>query len=298
MENEQRSSIDPHKLSLALIHQQQKSTREIDSSASSEFPMNMRPAPAGSEDSAETLLAKQQSAFSNKPEHFHGPSLTPRRLMNKQLINSHAFAHGSDEDKLAPLGFEPEGIETCTPPVERWSSDLLDTLNTAEGFKLFYNYLQGKNCQILLEFWNDCEEYKRMAPTSPQVRSAAANAILQKYYQSKNYPLLEIRDATRSKISQQMNDSVVDCHLFDEALSMALSNMKNNYYPSFLAGFDSPKGLYDRHCVGKFHSGYLPPLLEEKELGLGDIEEDNFEQKSTRQTGIGGKTEVQLSRAR
>ena len=290
MENEQRVSIDPHNLCTALIRQQQKSTREID-----ELPMNMRPAPAGSEDLAETHPSKGIATSSNKHELIYGPSLTPRRVMNKQSLNSGGFAHSSDEDKLAPLGFEPEGIETCTPPIERWSSDLVDMLNDTDGFNLFYGYLKDKNCQILLDFWNECEEFKRMAPTSPQKQCAAAKAIFQKFFQSKYYPLLEIRDVARCKIAQQVNDSVVDCHLFDEALSMTLANLKNNHYSSFLdfaqASCDSPKGLYDRHCVGKFRGSYLPPLLEEKELGLGDIEEDNYKEQSkcSGHSGISGK---------
>ena len=288
MENELKSLAEPHNLSLVLILLQQISTREMDSSVVSEFPMNMRPAPAGSEDSAETLRAKDQQAFSNKP--VPSSNLTPRRVINKLSINSHGFAYGLDEDKLAPLGFEPEGTETCTPLVERWSSDLLDTLKDAEGFKLFYNYLLSKNSQILLEFWNECEDFKRSARSSPQTLYSAAKAIFQKYYQSKHYPLLELRDATRSKIAQQMNDSVVDCHIFDEALSMALTNMKNNHYQSFLAGFsDSSKGFYDRHCAGKLQLNYLPPLLEEKELGFCDFEDDNFDPKCTGQAGVCGK---------
>lgn len=290
MENEQKDSTDTPNLCTALIHQQQKSTREIDSSMN-DLSVNMRPAPAGSEDSTESLPGKGMPPISGKTELSCGAVLTPRRLVNKQSLNSHGFTHSSEEDKLAPLGFEPEGIETFTPPVERWSSDLLDMLNDTDGFKLFYDFLKAKNCEILLDFWQDCEEFKRLTPAPPQMLTKAAKDIFQKFFQSKSYPLLEIRDAAKSKIAQQVNDSTLDCHLFDEALSMALASLKNDHYPAFLdsaeAGFDSHGGIYDRRSAGKFQGSYLPPLLEEKELGLGDIEEDNFE--FDQQTKIAGR---------
>lgn len=274
---EQKSSNAPRKLHSAPTQRQQKCTREIEAAA----PTAMRPAPTG-QDSGESDRPKETRISKCDPSTW---SLTPRRFTNKEAL---LMRHSSEEEKLAPLGFEPEGSAAATPPCE-WPSNFEDLLADSRGFELFSEYLRQENCEILLEFWQACQSFRQMAPTSYHMR-ASAKAIFQRFVHSRVENALAVRDSTRSKIAQHVNDQLIAADLFEEALSEVTDNMKNNHYSNFLnsnlwkeygqmdVSGGSPKEFYDQPPYDdRFRGGYLPTLPEEKVLGFDEIEEEQFE---------------------
>ena len=265
---------------------QQKSTREIlQAGSAADCPTNMRPPPTG-EDSNDTERSKGNLLASSKPESFlSSPRMTPRRFSKKESITTHGYSGlESDEEKLAPLGFEPEGSAASTPQCERWPTSLSDMLMDCQGFDSFYQFLRQENSEILLDFWRISESFKRMAPISQEMRTIA-KAIFQKFIFAGSPDALEISDTTRNKIAEHVNDQPVDCGLFEEALTEVMAEMKNNHYPRFMntnlykeciqSGGESPKDVCERYSqTARFHGRYLPTLPEEKVLGFDEIEDD------------------------
>lgn len=272
--------------------QQKSSTREIlQVGSATQCPTSVRPPPTG-EDSKDTERSKGTMLASFKQESFlASPRMTPRRFSKKNSIAVHGHSGlESDEEKLAPLGFEPEGSAASTPQCERWPTSLSDVLTDCQGFICFYQFLRQENSEILLDFWKACVCFKRMAPTSPETRTTA-KAIFQKFISAGSCDVLEIRECTKNKIAQHINDQPVDCELFEEALSEIMAYLKNDHYPRFMntslykecvqSGGESPKDICDRfpQQTARFHGGYLPTLPEEKVLGFQEIEDggDRFE---------------------
>lgn len=278
--------------------QQKSTTREIlQAGSAADCPTTMRPPPTG-EDSNDTERSKGNLLVSMRPDSFlSSPRMTPRRFSKKESIAMRGCSGlETEEEKLAPLGFEPEGSAASTPQCERWPTSLNDMLMDCHGFNSFYHFLRQENSEILLDFWRASESFKRMAPISHEMRTSA-KAIFQKFIFSGSCDALEISDPTRTKIAQHVNDQPVDCGLFEEALSEVMANMKNNHYPRFMnttlykeciqSGGESPKVLCERYShTSRFHGGYLPTLPEEKVLGFDEIEDDGdqFEFEQHRQS--------------
>ena len=266
--------------------QQKSTTREIlQAGSAADCPTTMRPPPTG-EDSNDTERSKGNVLGSSKPESFlSSPRMTPRRFSKKESIAVHGYSGlESDEEKLAPLGFEPEGSAASTPQCERWPTSMNEMLMDCQGFDSFYQFLRQENSEILLDFWRVSQSFKRMAPISPEMRTTA-KAIFQKFIFAGSSDALEISDTTRSKIAEQVNDQPVDCGLFEEALTEIMADMKNNHYPRFMntslykeciqSGGESPKDVCERYSqTARFHGRYLPTLPEEKVLGFDEIEDD------------------------
>lgn len=287
--------------------QQKSTTREIlQAGSAADCPTTMRPPPTG-EDSNDTERSKGNLLASMKPDSFlSSPRMTPRRFSKKESnVMRGCSGLETEEEKIAPLGFEPEGSAASTPQCERWPTSMSDMLMDCQGFNSFHQFLRQENNEILLDFWRAIESFKRMAPISHEMRTTA-KAIFQKFIFFGSCDALEISDPTRTKITQHVNDQPVDCGLFEEALSEVTANMKNNHYPRFMnttlykeciqSGGESPKGLCERYShTARFHGGYLPTLPEEKVLGFDEIEDDGdqfeFEQhhKSVKGLSLCGK---------
>ena len=282
MDEEQRLPKGPRKVYYAQRESQQKSTRE--NITADDCPTTMRPPPTG-EDSNDTERSKGNLPALAKQDSFvSSPRMTPRRFSNKDSVTLRRHSgQESDEEKIAPLGFEPEGSAASTPQCERWPMTLYDTLMDCQGFNSFYHYLKEENCEMLLDFWRACESFKRMAPLSFEMRTAA-KAIFQKFIYSGSSDALEMAESTRTQIAKHVNDQPVDCNLFEVALSEIIANMRNNHYPRYVntsfykecvqSGSESPKGFERYPYASRFHGGYLPTLPEEKVLGFDEIEDD------------------------
>jgi len=225
----------PKRLCYSLGSLEPQSTREIESGNSDLCTMH-RPPPTG-EDSTENVRSKEGLTGPTKGESYDCPSprLTPRRCTAKELPASCGVSHTSEEDKLAPLGFEPEGEAVSTPTFREPSgSCFTDMLNDSEGSYVFYQYLRRVNCDILMDFCRACDDFRGMVPTSPQTL-ATAKAILQQYILTRETcDDLGIKASTRAKIAELVCVQPIDPLLFEEAYSEVVANMKNIHYKTFL----------------------------------------------------------------
>lgn len=280
------------------------STREIESANGRLYDMP-RPPPTG-EDSSENDRSKEGLVGQFKTESYEPPSprLTPRRSTAKELPVSRGASLATDEEKLAPLGFEPEGQAVSSPTFhERLGTCFTDMLSNCEGSYVFYQYLRRINRDILLDFCRTCDDFRGMVPTSPQTRSTA-KAIFQKYiFSRETCELLGIKESTRSIIAEHISDQPTDPLLFEQACSEVMMNLKTTYYESFLSS-SFYKEFPETHCEspkiinemvapysGRFQGGYLPTLPEEKVLGFGEeIEEFEYDQQCKNAKGLSGLT--------
>lgn len=266
-----------------LDSQQAQSTRETES-LNSELCTMPRPPPTG-EDSSETIRSKEAVSGSSKAE-CPSPRLTPRRYTAKELPAS--YVHTSDEDKLAPLGFEPEG-EAVSTPTFREAGCFSDMLSDSEACFIFYQYLRRINCHILLDFCRACDEFRAIVNTAPQ-KLSTGKAIFQQYVASRGTcDQLGIKPSSRSKIAELISVQPIDPQLFEEACSQVVANMKNLHYKAFLNSsfFKDSEVQVESKIINEPYNrryqsgGYLPTLPEEKVLGFGDEMEDfEYEQHS------------------
>lgn len=255
-----------------------------------------RPPPTG-EDSSEADRTKEGLINSSKLESYECPSprLTPRRYTSKDLPAMCCGVSGED-DKLAPLGFEPEGEAVSTPTFqESTSSCFTDLLNDSEGSFVFYQYLRRVSGHILMDFCRACEDFRGMVPTSPQTLSAAKTIFQQFILTRETCEQLGIKTTTRSKIAELVSIQPVDPLLYDEAYTQVVANMKNLHYKSFLnsnfykefTATQSESKIVNDGYNRRFQGGYLPTLPEEKVLGFADEEVEDFEFEQHCKSGKG-----------
>ncbi|EDO44861.1 predicted protein [Nematostella vectensis] len=252
----------------------------------------LRPAPTG-QDSSESDFASVSEAGIVKDDDLKSSvaQLTPRRFTSRDLQENRDRLC-TDEDKLAPLGFEPEGRAVSSPTYcERWANSFTDLLNDSDGSNLFYKYLRREGASILLDFSRECEAYRRMVPTSTQMRTTAKTLFQKFVYPRQFCELLGVKDTTRTQIAHHVNDQPADPALFDGAYAEVVSYMKKCHYVGFVNSNlykDFTQAHRDTETLtlgertpqypGRYHSGYLPTLPEEKVLGFGEeIEEEQFE---------------------
>lgn len=276
------------------------STREIESANGRLYSMP-RPPPTG-EDSSENDRSKEGLVGQFKTDSYEPPSprLTPRRSTTKELPVSRGASLATDEEKLAPLGFEPEGQAVSSPTFhERLGTGFTDMLSSSEGWYVFYQYLRRINRDSLLDFCRTCDDFRGMVPTSPQTR-ATAKAIFQKYiFSRETCEILGIKESSRTKIAEHIIDQPTDPLLFEQACSEVMMNLKTTYYESFLNS-SFYKEFGESHCEspkiineivapysGRFQGGYLPTLPEEKVLGFSEeIEEFEYGQQCKNVKGL------------
>lgn len=274
---------DPSRPSNCVDLLEAQNTREI---ASNDLCTMPRPPPTG-EDSSESVRSKEGSS---KIESYECPSprLTPRRYTKEFPVGYCGVSHSSnDEDKLAPLGFEPEGEAVSTPPFrESSTSCFADLLNDSEGSFVFYQYLRRVNGHILMDFCRACEDLRGMVPTAPQTLSTAKAIFQQFILPGETCDQLGIKTSTLSKMAELISIQPIDPTIYEEAYAQVVANMTNLHYKSFLnssfykeftATQTEPKILNDGYNR-RFQGGYLPTLPEEKVLGFGDEEDFEFEQ--------------------
>lgn len=254
-----------------------------------------RPPPTG-EDSSESDRTKEGLANSTKLDSYECPSprLTPRRYKSKDLPAMCGVIH--EDDKLAPLGFEPEGEAVSTPTFhESTSSCFTDLLSDPDGSFVFYQYLRRVNGHILMDFCRACEDFRDMVPTSPQTLSTA-KTIFQQYILAREIcEQLGVKANTRSKIAELVSVQPVDPLLYEEAYTQVVTNMKNLHFKSFLnsnfckelTATQSESKIVNDGYNRRFQGGYLPTLPEEKVLGFVDDEVEDFEFEQHCKSGKG-----------
>ena len=217
---------------------------------------------------------------------------TPRR---SNLDRSAAGRDGGADD--APLGFEPEGsatgsppfTEQGTPPCCRWARSLKQLLADRDGVRLFKQFLDQEQCAATLDFWFACNGLKIVpAADSARIRSLV-RLIYKKYVKSGQ---VSLRADVRRAIADHVRQGPVTQALFNEAQRDIEATMRSESYALFLksdlylqyvqAECDSPKSTASGGTAVTAVEvvppapapgpGGLPTLHEGEELKGEDIE--------------------------
>ena len=230
------------------------------------LPTSQRPPVPGEENETPSI-----STASNTKER--SPSATPRR---STLVSAMKLGLEGIEEDEAPLGFEPEGSASVTPPYTRWTESLHALLSDEDGICLFKQFLVQEKAQDPLLFWLATEGFKKKSADDPK-RNELAKVIYKKFIKADGQQAVKISAVLRTNIAGMVRSSVFDETLFDAAQAEVEENIRESTYPSFLKsdiyvqyinnGGISPKSSECSSSGGNSRvTGYLPTLPEDAEL--------------------------------
>ncbi|XP_030840345.1 axin-1 isoform X2 [Strongylocentrotus purpuratus] len=198
---------------------------------------------------------------------------TPRRSYLKDA------AKGGMLEEGAPLGFEPEGSASVTPPYTRWTESLHALLCDEDGIQLFKHYLIQENAENPLLFWLATQGFKKKSDNDP-VRTDLAKLIYRRFIKKEGQQVVRLQTATRNHVAESIRTNKVAGKLFDASQREVEEYMRETSYPMFLKsdvyvqyvnnGGVSPKSSEGCSSNGSnghhVQAGYLPTLPEDSEL--------------------------------
>lgn len=212
----------------------------------------------------------------------HSPVATPRRSLLDPAKT--AMMEGKEEP---PLGFEPEGsasttppfTENSTPPYLRWAESMHNLLDDAEGVEKFRKFLRQENAENLIMFWFAIKSLKMM-DDSEKIQQLT-KVIYRTYIRSHSEQTLSIKPEIKKTITEKFSAKVTDQNIFDCAQCEIETVLEGSMYPLFLKsdiylqyvqlGGETPKtgehssnsGSSSGRVTG---GGVLPTLHEDTEL--------------------------------
>ncbi|NP_001158475.1 axis inhibitor 1 [Saccoglossus kowalevskii] len=255
-----------------------------------DVPTEQRP-PVPGEENIETISndgCSSHSHYSNKTvitktELTHSPAATPRRSNIDQgkyasLLQYHVQRGvKGTEDIEAPLGFEPEGSASVTPPYTRWAESFRALLDDSEGINLFREFLQQENDEDSLLFWFACQGFRNKLASDP-TRAGTGKVIYKNFIKLNGPQTVKLSEQTRNYIAQDLNKTPITPGLFDQAQSEIEDLMRETTYPMFLKSeiyvqYVQNGGLLSPKCESsssssnaRYPTGYLPTVHEDAEL--------------------------------
>ncbi|XP_014668632.1 PREDICTED: axin-1-like [Priapulus caudatus] len=141
----------------------------------------------------------------------------------------------------APLGFEPEGSASTTPPFAetpatppylRWAASMRNLLDDAEGVEQFRSFLRQENAENLLMFWFAIKSLKMM---EDGVRIAQLTKVIYRtYIRAHGEQTLAIRPDVRRAVAERFSTKVADRNIFDCAQCEIEQLLEGAMYPQFL----------------------------------------------------------------
>ncbi|XP_070580133.1 axin-1-like [Ptychodera flava] len=230
--------------------------------------------------SGSTLLGKLE----------HTPATTPRRSniepgKASPLISAKNGGKGI-EDIEAPLGYEPEGSASVTPPYTRWAESLRALLDDSEGINLFREFLKQERDEDSLLFWFACQGFRNKLALDP-TRAGTAKVIYKNFVKLNGPQTVKLSDVTRNYISQNIGKTPLEQGLFDQAQGEVEDLMRETTYPMFLKSdiyvqYVQNGGLSSPRCESSssssnshFPTNYLPTVHEDCELSCDVTSEKN-----------------------
>lgn len=227
-----------------------------------------------------------KSGGSNRDITTHSPAATPRRSMKDKSLIINQSCCVDDEDMTAPLGFEPEGsvsnsppfTENSTPPYMKWAENLNYLLEDRDGVQLFKQFLDNEDfASHSVDFWFACEGLKKKAAEDLASIQNLVKAIHKKYIKTDKLPC--ISEVTRHYIHEKLQKKsfLTDQGIFDTAQREVEEHMRKNTYPLFIKSDlfvqyiqkdgESPKSTSTSGSNSvRPVSGPLPTLPEDQEL--------------------------------
>ncbi|XP_077979898.1 axin-1-like [Glandiceps talaboti] len=254
---------------------------------SEDVPTEKRPPVPGEENNTCSTYTPSGSVVFSKTELT--PATTPRRSnidpgKASPLIMRDRYKVKNIEDIEAPLGYEPEGSASVTPPYTRWAESLRALLDDSEGINLFREFLKQERDEDSLLFWFACQGFKNKAPLDP-TRAGTAKVIYKNFVKSNGPQTVKLSDITRNYIAQNIGKTPLDPGLLDQAQREIEDLMRETTYPMFLksdiyvqyvqnGGLSSPR--YESSSSSSnchFPTGYLPTVHEDSELSSDVLSE-------------------------
>ncbi|WAQ96321.1 AXIN1-like protein [Mya arenaria] len=201
-----------------------------------------------------------------------------------------------DEEMDAPLGFEPEGsvtnsppfTENSTPPYLKWAESLQNLLEDHDGVTLFKEFLGQEDVGTAsVDFWFACQGLKKNAQITEHSQVVKLmKTISKRYIKGERLPFVD--GDTKRTIAEGINlqhEDNIDVTLFDAAQTQVETYMKNETYPLFLNSNlylsyvsregDSPKSsnssIGSNSASRPVSSGPLPTVKEDQELRNDDF---------------------------
>ncbi|XP_033097475.1 axin-1-like [Anneissia japonica] len=272
-----------------------------------DLPTSLRPPVPGEENEADSqpgslYSGSSKSNTSSKNSQGTCSSATPRK---SNLLATAKMKNTTDED--APLGFEPEGSDSITPPYTRWTESLHALLNDNDGISLFTQFLEQEKEEHYLKFWLACQGFKMR---DEKTRYELSKLICKKFIKQNAQSAIKLSANTRTCIEDSLKKCQVSVDLFDQAQAEAESCIRENLYPVFLKSdiyvqYINNGGMSEKtsDCSSPSSNGivserYLPTLVEDEELGIIHSDIDDSELVSKPPTRLTAEYLQQTSRHR
>nr|AKJ32472.1 axin [Pinctada fucata] len=223
-------------------------------------------------------LTSNKSFGSNREVTNHSPAATPRRSAKDISVMA---VSGCTEEESAPLGFEPEGSdsnsppfhENGTPPYMKWAENLSCLLEDRDGVALFKAFLTQEGIGTnSVDFYFLINGIKQKVDNETKLIRLA----YKKYVKSDKLPC--ISEETKRVIAEKMKKQMMDKTIFDSAQIEVEKYMENDEYPLFIKsdlyvqyiqkGGESPKSSNSSSGTNSARpmSMPLPTLPEDQEL--------------------------------
>nr|AMY99570.1 axin [Terebratalia transversa] len=186
-----------------------------------------------------------RSLNSLKSNGTHSPAGTPRRSNLDKSGNNVMHPCVKTDNKMvdsveAPLGFEPEGsvsnsppfTETSSPPSYcKWAENFKFLIEDPDGIKLFRQFLEQEQTlpAITLDFYFACQGLKKLDDID-KIKNLAKTIYKRYIRQGKIHISLEIKKT----LSEQVSAKEFDQEMFDTAQLEVEKTMRDETYPVFI----------------------------------------------------------------
>ncbi|XP_034470232.1 regulator of G-protein signaling 13-like [Hippoglossus hippoglossus] len=154
-----------------------------------------------------------------------------RRIIRGRNLNSRLRCRSSKAGST-------EGF--CFEEMSQWSLSLERLLSSKYGTKIFQAFLKSEFSDENIEFWQVCEDYKKIKSSFRM--SSRAKKIFKRYIQAEAPREINIDHKTRELIRWNIKAPTTAC--FDDAQRIVLGLMERDSYPRFLKS-DIYKALMD-----------------------------------------------------
>ncbi|EUB57197.1 Regulator of G-protein signaling 4 [Echinococcus granulosus] len=136
----------------------------------------------------------------------------------------------SDENMAASFRVKKVHLKKVTPEqIRRWETNFNFLLNDSDGLALFEQFLESEFSQENLQFWEACEQYRRLPA---KMLATESQKIYQLYLSVQSPREVNLDSKTRLKTISLL--STPTAHLFDSAQRKIQALMEKDSYQRFL----------------------------------------------------------------
>lgn len=131
------------------------------------------------------------------------------------------------------------------PHYEHWKNSFPELLDDAEGYKLFYEFLEKEQLVVLFDCWYCCRQYRKYTPSR-----AAAKDVYTRFVKIKD-SRVPISDQARNNLALRLRANNITEILLEEVEKEVYGNLRDICYPKFLKS-----NFFNLYCETAGHVGY------------------------------------------